>query len=129
MDLHIRFCTAPITRPQPLPADSPGAGARAEFYGTVRGTESGSEIRGLRYEIYESMAEKQLRRILLELEVQHPCTAVSVVHRMGEVLAGEAAVYVGVTSPHRAEAFGMLSALMNRLKKEVPLWNAEVLAC
>ena len=78
MDLHIRFCTAPITRPQPLPADSPGAGARAEFYGTVRGTESGSEIRGLRYEIYESMAEKQLRRILLELEVQHPCTAVSV---------------------------------------------------
>ena len=129
MELHIRLCTAPITRPQPLPADSPGAGARAEVYGTVRGTESGAGIRGLRYEIYKSMAERQLRRILLELEVEYPCTAVAVVHRMGEVLVGEAAVYVGVTSPHRAEAFGMVSALMNRLKEEVPIWKAEVLPC
>jgi molybdopterin synthase catalytic subunit len=48
---------------------------------------------------------------------------------MGEVLVGEAAVYVGVTSPHRGEAFGMLSALMDRLKQEVPIWKAEVLAC
>ena len=129
MEVHICFCTEPITRPQPLPADSSGSGARVEFYGTVRGTESGAGIRGLRYEIYESMAEKQLRRILLELAVQHPCTAVGVVHRKGEVLVGEAAVYVGVTSPHRAEAFEMLSALMDRLKQEVPIWKAEVLPC
>jgi len=129
MEVHIQFCTEPILRPQPMPADSDGTGARAEFYGTVRGTESGAGIRGLRYEIYESMAEKQLRRILLELAVEHPCAAVAVVHRKGEVLVGEAAVYVGVTSPHRAEAFGMLSALMDRLKQEVPIWKVEVLPC
>ena len=129
MEVHIQFCTEPILRPQPMPADSDGTGARAEFYGTVRGTESGAGIRGLCYEIYESMAEKQLRRILLELAVEHPCAAVAVVHRKGAVLVGEAAVYVGVTSPHRAEAFGMLSALMNRLKQEVPIWKAEVLPC
>lgn len=129
MELHVEFCSAPIIRPHPFPADSPEAGARVEFYGTVRGTESGAGIRGLRYEIYESMAEKQIRRILRELERTYPCAAVAVVHRMGEVLVGEAAVYVGITSSHRAEAFGMLSAFMDRLKQEVPIWKAEVLPC
>jgi molybdopterin synthase catalytic subunit len=38
-------------------------------------------------------------------------------------------VYVGVTARHRAEAFGMLAALMDRLKQEVPIWKAEVLPC
>ena len=129
MEVHVEFCSAPIGRPQPLPVDAPEAGARVEFYGTVRGTESGAGIRGLRYEIYESMAEKQIRRILAELEGTYPCAAVVVVHRMGEVLVGEAAVYVGVTAAHRAEAFGMLSTFMDRLKQEVPIWKAEVLPC
>ncbi len=129
MEVSIRFCSGVIRRPQSCPPDSNGSGARVEFYGTVRETESGAGIRGLRYEIYESMAEKQLRRILSELEVRYPCDAVALVHRMGEVLVGEAAVYVGVVARHRAEAFGMLSALMDRLKEEVPIWKAEVLPC
>lgn len=129
MDVHIRFCSGPISRVQSLPADSAGAGARVEFFGTVRETESGAGIRGLRYEIYESMAEKQLERIISELEAQYPCEGVAVVHRSGEVHVGEAAVYVGVTARHRAEAFGMLAALMDRLKQEVPIWKAEVLPC
>lgn len=129
MDIYISFCSDPISRPHPLPPDSPGVGARVDFYGTVRGTEAGAAIRGLRYEIYESMAERQLQRILCELESRYPCEAVAVVHRKGEVLVGEAAVYVGVTSRHRAEAFGMLSALMDGLKAEVPIWKAEVLPC
>jgi molybdopterin synthase catalytic subunit len=129
MDVRICFSSEPISRFQPFPVASREAGARVEFYGTVRETESGTGIRGLRYEIYESMAEKQLGRILSELEVLHPCEAVAVVHRKGDVFVGEAAVYVGVTSRHRAEAFGMLSALMDRLKQEVPIWKAEVLTC
>ena len=96
MEMHIHFCSEPIVRPQALPVDSPGSGARVEFYGTVRGTESGAVIGGLRYEIYESMAEKQIRRILAELAVAHPCEGVSVVHRMGRVLVGEAAVYLSL---------------------------------
>ncbi len=129
MEMHIHFCTEPITRSQALLADSGANGARVEFYGTVRGMEMGAGIRGLRYEIYESMAEKQIRRILSELDVQYPCDAVAVVHRKGDVSVGEVAVYVGITSPHRQEAFGMLSAFMDRLKQEVPIWKAEVLPC
>ena len=129
MKLHIHFCAEPITRPQTLPPDSAADGARVEFYGTVRGTEKGAGIRGLRYEIYESMAHNQIGRILTELKTQYPCDAVSVVHRKGEVSVGEAAIYVGITSPHRQEAFGMLSAFMDRLKQEVPIWKAEVLPC
>lgn len=129
MKLHIDFCLGAITRPQPLPPDSPKDGARVEFYGTVRGTENGIPIRGLRYEIYESMAHTQIQQILSDLRTQHPCNAISVVHRKGEVFVGEAAIYVGIVAPHRREAFAMLSAFMDRLKQEVPIWKAEVIPC
>ncbi len=127
MDIHIQFCTEPISRLQPYPPQKEEYGARVEFYGTVRGSELGETIRGLRYEIYHSMAELQIRRIIEELIVHHPCGAISVVHRHGDVLVGENAIYVGITAAHRKEAFEMLSAFMDRLKQDVPIWKAEVL--
>lgn len=129
MEVHIQFCAEALARLQPFPESSEALGARVEFFGTVRCIEKDASIRGLRYEIYESMAERQIRRIVAELGVTYPCAGVSVVHRKGEVLVGEAAVYIGIVSSHRREAFGMLSALMDRFKQEVPIWKAEVLAC
>lgn len=129
MEVHVQFCEESIPRLQPFPTHSEALGARVEFFGTVRGSEDGLPIRGLRYEIYESMAERQIRGILAELEGSHPCAGVAVVHRRGEVRVGEAAVYVGVVASHRREAFGMLSAFMDRLKQEVPIWKTEVLGC
>ena len=37
--------------------------------------------------------------------------------------AGEPAVYVGVTSLHRAEAIALLDEFMDRLKQDVPIWK------
>lgn len=127
MDVHIQFCNTPILRDQPFPLPSPHAGARVEFFGNVRATESNAPIRGLRYEIYEAMAEKQIKRILADVQVEHPCSAVSIVHRHGAVLVGESALYVGICAKHRKEAFAMLSAFMDRMKREVPIWKVEVL--
>jgi molybdopterin synthase catalytic subunit len=127
MEIHIRFCREPITRTQVHPAQKEEDGARVEFYGTVRATEAGERIRGLLYEIYEPMGERQIRKLLGELAAEHQCTAVSVLHRQGAVLAGETAIYVGITATHRKEAFGMLASLMDRIKQDVPIWKTEVL--
>jgi molybdopterin synthase catalytic subunit len=38
---------------------------------------------------------------------------------------GEAAIVVRVEAKHRAEAFGMLAAFMDRLKQDVPIWKVK----
>lgn len=129
MEMLIEFCEGVIPRGVFFEEKHPEGGAVVEFYGRVRGSERGEAIRGLRYEIYERMAEVQARRVFAELAVEFPCLKVVLVHRHGMVEVGEAAVYVGVLASHRQQAFGMLSAFMDRLKQEVPIWKAEVLGC
>ena len=129
MEVLIECCEGAIPRRDFFEGRHSEGGAVVEFYGRVRGSEGGAVIRGLRYEIYERMAELQARRVLSELAVEFSCLKVVLVHRHGIVEVGEAAVYVGVLASHRQQAFGMLSGFMDRLKQEVPIWKAEVLAC
>lgn len=119
--------------PEPIPLNPPppdadaGVGALAEFRGLVRGEENGRSIGGLRYEAYLPMAEREIARIVGELAAVHPVRAVRVVHRVGDVPVGEAAIYVGVASRHRAEAFALISGFMDRLKQDVPIWKTDTL--
>ena len=101
------------------------SGAVVEFAGIVRPTEGDQTIDALRYEAYDAMARTEMERILRELENQFPCHSVEVKHRKGRVPVGEAAIVVRVAAKHRAEAFGMLAAFMDRLKQDVPIWKAQ----
>ena len=105
----------------------PKVGALAEFTGTVRGEENGLPIAALVYEAYQPMAEAVMRRLLTELAAAHPCLAVRVQHRIGIVPVGEAAIHIAIQARHRAEAFGMLAAFMDRLKQDVPIWKTDTL--
>jgi molybdopterin synthase catalytic subunit len=102
---------------------SVGCGAVVEFAGVVRGEEDGAAIAALDYEAYEVMARSEIARILRELAVEFPCESVVVCHRVGRVPVGEASIVVRVEAKHRAEAFGMLAAFMDCLKKDVPIWK------
>jgi molybdopterin molybdotransferase len=51
-----------------------------------------------------------------------------VIHRIGVVPVGEAAIYVGIAGRHRAEAFALLGEFMDRLKKDVPIWKLRAIA-
>lgn len=119
--------------PEPIPAQpappepDSGVGALAEFRGLVRGEENGAPIGGLRYEAYQPMAEREIARIVEELAAAHPVRAVRVVHRIGDVPVGEAAIYIGVSARHRAEAFALLAGFMDRLKQDVPIWKTDTL--
>lgn len=101
----------------------PEAGAVVRFEGRVRASESGRAIRALVYEAYQPMAERQIEKILRELGTRHPCLSVHVRHRIGEVRIGEIAILVEALAAHRAEAFALASAFMDRLKQDVPIWK------
>ncbi len=122
----VALLTEPIPRPYPVEA-LPQCGALAEFYGIVRGEEAGEPIRALCYEAYEPMARQMLKALAQELATKHGCHKVYVVHRLGEVPVGEAAIYLAALSPHRKAAFALLSDFMDRLKADIPIWKTRAL--
>ncbi len=69
------------------------------------------------------MAEKTMREKIRLLEEKHPCQAIRIVHRLGEVPTGESALYVGIQSRHRREGFLFLQDFMDEFKKDVPIWK------
>lgn len=128
VQLHVYIGPEPIAAPRSVPAVDAEVGALAEFLGLVRGEENGAAIGGLIYEAYQPMAEREISRIVHQLNAAHPVTGVSVVHRLGRVPVGEAAIYIGVAAKHRAEAFALLTAFMDRLKQDVPIWKTDTFA-
>jgi molybdopterin synthase catalytic subunit len=130
--MKIRVCLT--VEPLELPTEraraaAEGCGAAVEFYGLVRGDEDGRKIAALEYEAYQPMAEREMERLLAELASEFPCEAVQVIHRIGRVPVGEASILVHVSARHRAEAFGMASRFMDRLKQEVPIWKVRAVEC
>ena len=104
-----------------------GAGAWLEFRGVVRSEENGAVIAALEYEAYSPMAEMEMRRIIAELAGGQPSLFARVIHRVGIVPVGEAAIYIGIAGRHRAEAFALLAGFMDRLKQDVPIWKRRAL--
>ncbi len=124
MTVDILLQSEPIVLKTDVP---PEAGAVVRFEGRVRADEQGRAIRALVYEAYQPMAGRQMEKIVRELGAQHPCLAVRVRHRIGEVRVGEIAVAVEALATHRAEAFALASGFMDRLKQEVPIWKMKAL--
>ena len=123
MKIEIQLTDAPIAE-NISPPSPPGAhGAFLEFRGTVRAEENSQPIAALEYEAYTEMAGREIRRLLESLAERHPCLAARVIHRLGVVPAGAAAVYVGVTSLHRAEAIALIGEFLDRLKQDIPIWK------
>lgn len=101
-------------------------GAVVEFQGIVRETEEGAPIAALDYECHGSMADSQLRRIAEEVAALHGLSELTVLHRIGVVRRGEASLYVRAVAPHRREAFAATMELIERLKRDVPIWKHPV---
>jgi len=125
MRVEIILTRDPIARPQPAPLDAE-TGSLVEFFGLVRGTEAGAPIDALTYESYDAMAEKIMREKIAFLQKRHPIQGIRVVHRLGRVPRGEAAIYVGIQSAHRGEGFRFLQEFMKELKQDVPIWKQVV---
>jgi len=104
---------------------SPECGAVLLFLGSVRDHHRGRRVEKLDYSAYRAMAESALERIARELEAAGERVRVAIVHRLGEVPAGEPSVAIAVASPHREAAYEASRTALERLKREVPIWKRE----
>jgi MoaE-MoaD fusion protein len=100
-------------------------GGLVTFTGTVRSQTRGRAVRELSYEAYAGMAERAMAAIGRDIESRWPGTRVAIVHRVGTLRPGEAAVVIAVSAPHRAEAFEGCGLAIERLKADVPIWKKE----
>jgi molybdopterin synthase catalytic subunit len=100
-------------------------GAYASFEGWVRNRNEGRQVHKLEYEAYETLGLKEGERILREVISRTGVERVQCVHRLGELKLGELAVWVGVSSPHRDEAFLACRMIIDEIKERVPIWKKE----
>jgi len=100
-------------------------GAVLLFLGTVRETNDGRAVTGMRYDSYGAMAEKVLDRIAMEAATRLGTDRLAVVHRVGELAIGEVSVAIAVSSPHRAEVFDAGRYVIEEIKKRLPVWKKE----
>ena len=102
-----------------------GNGGICTFVGTVRDNAEGKGVLHLEYDAYPAMAEKKLAEIAGEIKDKWGLSDVSIVHRIGKLEIGEAAVVIAVGAPHRAEAFAACQYAIDRIKEFVPIWKKE----
>jgi molybdopterin synthase catalytic subunit len=103
----------------------PGNGGVVTFRGDVRGESHGKRVLRLEYEAYVPMAERKLEEIGEAVGQEHGAR-LAIVHRVGKLGPGEAAVVIAAAAPHRAPAFRACEAALERLKRDAPIWKREV---
>lgn len=105
----------------------PGCGATVVFTGTARDHAEGRpNVSHLEYEAYDEQALRCLAAVAAEARRRWPVLGrVALLHRTGVVDVGGEAVIVGVSSPHRAEAFDAARFAIDELKRAVPIWKRE----
>lgn len=127
MDIRVR------TGPEPL---EPGqahefvrrddAGGSVVFVGTVRSPNEGLDVDHLEYEVWAERVRASLEGIAREATDRFGARRVYVAHRTGRVEVGEPSVVVGVSAPHRGEAFDACRFVIDTLKVTAPIWKKEV---
>jgi len=101
------------------------AGGYVEFEGRVRNHSQGRGVERLYYEAYHELAESEGTAIVEEALEQFPIEDAACVHRVGTLDLGEVAVWVGVVSAHRKDAFRACSYCIDEIKARLPIWKKE----
>ena len=103
-------------------------GAHSIFLGQVRSDEKeGSTVRAIEYTAYEDMALEKAFEIREAIFEKYPLTCMHIYHSLGEVKVGEISLFVFTSSKHRKAAIDACEELVERIKKELPVWGKELL--
>ena len=106
----------------------PECGATVTLDGYVRKLTKGRETLHLFYEAYETMAVKEMEKLIEHAKRDFDIAHVGIVHRLGRLEIGETSVVISVGAPHRKAAFSACEWLIRELKRTVPIWKKEVYA-
>lgn len=103
-------------------------GAHDIFLGQVRAdTIDGKKVCAIDYTAHIEIAEDKFHELREDTFARYQLTCMHIYHSLGTVKSGEICLFVFVSSAHREEAFNACRYLVERIKKEVPVWGKELL--
>jgi len=103
-----------------------GHGARVTFIGRARDrSDDGREVLELEYEAYPELANDVLAEIVAEVEQRWARSVATVIHRVGLVPIGEAAVAIVTAAAHRSDAYDANRFVIEAIKERLPIWKRE----
>jgi molybdopterin synthase catalytic subunit len=102
-----------------------GSGGVCVFEGWVRNENEGRTVQRLEYEVYAPLAIKEGEIVIAEAKQRFPFLEACCVHRSGLLEIGDCAVWVGVSAPHRDEAFKACRYIIDEIKVRLPIWKKE----
>lgn len=104
-----------------------GIGAHSIFLGQVRNDKiNEQEVAAIEYTAYQEMAEEKFQEIREKTFTNFPLECIHIYHSLGRVEAGEISLFVFVSSMHRKDAIKACGEIVERIKKEVPVWGKEI---
>ena len=103
----------------------PGSGGFCVFEGWVRNENDGRTVERLEYEVYAPLAVSEGEKVIAEAKHRFPFLTACCVHRAGLLEIGDCAVWVGVSAPHRDEAFKACRYIIDEIKTRLPIWKKE----
>lgn len=101
-----------------------GAGAVVTFTGVTRSLAE-DPVLAMTIECYPELAIPQIEAMMARAVERFELLDVSVLHRYGRFLPGEAIMQVMTAAPHRKAAFEAAEFLMDYLKTAAPFWKRE----
>ena len=105
--------------------DNKNSGAIFSFIGKVRPKNKNKNVLSIDIELYEKMAQVQIKKIINKLIKKYLIDDCLVVHRYGRVKPRENIVLIVVASQHRKESFRFGEESMDWLKVRATFWKKE----
>jgi molybdopterin synthase catalytic subunit len=104
------------------------AGAVSIFIGRVRDDEvNGRRVSAIEYSAYDDMAGKEAEEIVKTVQAAFSdVRMVVIVHSTGVVRAGEASLFIMVTSGHRDHSTRACRHTLEMVKERLPIWKKEL---
>ncbi len=107
--------------------DKLNIGGHSIFLGQVRTDDIENKIvTAIEYTSYEELALEQMAAIREDTFSKYDLTCMHIYHSIGKVKAGEICLFVFTSSQHRKAAIDACEEVVERIKKELPIWGKEL---
>ena len=107
--------------------DKLNIGGHSIFLGQVRADDVDNKtVTAIEYTSYEELALEKMAEIREQIFKKFDLTCAHIYHSLGKVNAGEICLFVFTTSAHRKAAIDSCAEIVERIKKELPIWGREL---
>ena len=102
-------------------------GGHSIFLGQVRADQiEDKTVSAILFTAYEDMANEKVAEIREYIITKYQLSCAHIYHSLGEIKAGELCFFVFTSAPHRKAAIQACDEMVDRIKKEVPIFGKEL---